>query len=373
MKILLFAISAALLWVATAGAADIELLDVPSLAVKMVSFRGEIVDGDAKKFRGVVDGLDRVSVFLESPGGLVKEALEIGAEIRVRNFATVAGQECFSACGLIWLSGARRYMSSTSKVGFHAAYREENGEYKESGVANAEIGSFLTHLGLRVEAIRFFTIAGPDQFLLLTPAKARILGIEVYEDTGTGLTTPNQAPTADMYAARFMAYGILRSQCEALFKLNQSFLENATKKNVEEGTRLVGSDKWIDLWMASLEQAKTEVRDKGSLLVCLQTEAWLREQGQPTGIDGPSFTCSKAGTETEKALCSDENLWARDRAMSAIFFYIRGVDNPKMRKAMLADQREWLRKRNACGSDTNCLDVVYGDRLRAFRDVDVRR
>ncbi|RWP68180.1 hypothetical protein [Mesorhizobium sp.] len=226
MKRLLFAISAAALWIATAGAAEIELLDVPGLAVKMVSFKGEIVDGDAMKFRDVIDGLDRVSVFLESPGGLVKEALEIGAEIRVRNFATVVstGQDCFSACGLIWVSGARRYMSSTSKIGFHAAYREENGEYKESGVANAEIGSFLTHLGLRIEAIRFFTIAGPDQFLLLTPEKARILGIEVYEDAGTGFTTPNQAPTADIYADRFMAYGILRSQCEALFKLDESFM-----------------------------------------------------------------------------------------------------------------------------------------------------
>ncbi|RWP68181.1 MAG: hypothetical protein EOR07_08175 [Mesorhizobium sp.] len=59
--------------------------------------------------------------------------------------------------------------------------------------------------------------------------------------------------------------------------------------------------------------------------------------------------------------------------MSAIFFYIRDVNNAKMRKMMLADQRDWLRKRNACGSDTNCLDVVYGDRLRAFRDVDVRQ
>lgn len=69
MKRLLFAISAAAFWVVTAGAAEIGLLDIPGLAVKMVSFKGEIVEGDAKKFRDVIDNLDRVSVFLESPGG----------------------------------------------------------------------------------------------------------------------------------------------------------------------------------------------------------------------------------------------------------------------------------------------------------------
>lgn len=373
MRRLLFAISAAALWVASAGAAEIELLDIPGLAVKMVSFKGEIVDGDAKKFRDVVDSLDRVSVFLESPGGLVKQALEIGAEIRIRNFATVVSpdQECFSACGLIWVSGARRYMSPSSKIGFHAAFREENGEYKESGVANAEIGSFLTHLGLRIEAIRFFTVAGPNEFLLLTPESARVLGIEVYEQAGDEFTTPNQAPTADMFADRFMSYGIMRSRCQELFQLDKSIIDNGAQTSAEEGTRLVGAEKWVELWMSYLEQAKSQVRDKGSLLVCLETEARLRENGLPTGIDGPSFACSKASTATEKALCSDQNLWVRDRAMSAIFFYIRGIDNATMRKTMLADQRVWLKKRNACGDDTNCLDIVYGDRLRTFRDIDV--
>ncbi|KUL92579.1 hypothetical protein DK26_28330, partial [Bosea sp. WAO] len=59
--------------------------------------------------------------------------------------------------GEIVAAGARRYMFKTSRIGFHAAYRTRNGQAQESGMGNAEIGSFLTHLGLRIEAIRYFT------------------------------------------------------------------------------------------------------------------------------------------------------------------------------------------------------------------------
>ncbi|PWE54447.1 hypothetical protein DEM27_20285 [Metarhizobium album] len=84
--------------------------------------------------------MSRASVILQSPGGLVKEALHIGATIRMEGFATMvpADKQCFSVWGLIWVSGVRRYISDTSLIGFHAAYREENGEYRESGVANAD-------------------------------------------------------------------------------------------------------------------------------------------------------------------------------------------------------------------------------------------
>ena len=116
-----------------------------------------------------------MTVTLESPGGIVKDALEIGAEIRIRNYATMVSADagCYSACALIWVAGARRYMDPTSKIGFHAVYREEAGELRESGMGNAEVGSFMTHLGLRVKAIRYFTFAGPKDFLLLSPDMAR--------------------------------------------------------------------------------------------------------------------------------------------------------------------------------------------------------
>ncbi|TIL95157.1 MAG: hypothetical protein E5Y73_08470 [Mesorhizobium sp.] len=359
-------------WSVCSNAAEIELLDIPG-DIKFVSIKGEITGGDADRFYDVVENQERVSVILQSPGGLVGEALQIGAKIRTKGFATmvVDDGQCFSACGLIWVSGARRYMSSNSMIGFHAAYREENGEYRESGVANAEIGSYLTHLGLRIEAIRFFTIAGPDDFLMLTPERARALGIDVYEQSGTEVTTPNQAPTVDVYADRFVSFGVLRSRCDGFFKMDAAVVEKAHMEAIERGQSIAGNETWIDIWTVMLERAKTDVDTKGALSACIETEAHLRKQGLSTGIGGPSYECLNASTPTESALCADQTLWAKDRAMNSIYFWIKDNVEPVARKRILAAQRAWLGERNACGSDASCLHDVYDRRLQLFSDVDL--
>lgn len=367
---LLGAIFALAIFSGSATAAEIEEFDLPG-EVDIISIKGEITDGDSERFYDLVKERDRITVILQSPGGLVKEALQIGAKIRMRNFATMVTSdgECFSACGLIWVSGARRYMSPDSKIGFHAAYREENGEYLESGVANAEIGSFLTHLGLRIEAIRYFTVAGPDEFLLLTPERARVLGIDVYEQNGTEVTTPDQAPTVDVYADRFVSYGILRSRCAGYLQMNDAVVERAAKDAIATGQGIAGNDAWVDIWMTMLEEAKAEINTKGPLLVCIQTEAHLRSQGLPTGIDGPGFSCSKASTATEMAMCADEDLWAKDRAMSSIYFWIRDNVERETRKRILDVQRVWLAERHNCGTDKECLNSVYDQRFQELKTI----
>ena len=354
----------------SATAAEVELLDLPG-EVDIVSIKGEITDGDSHRFYDLVRERERITVVLQSPGGLVKEALQIGAEIRMKNFATMVASdgECFSACGLIWVSGARRYMSPDSKIGFHAAYREENGEYHESGIANAEIGSFLTHLGLRIEAIRYFTVAGPDEFLLLTPERARSLGIDVYEQNGTEVTTPEQAPTVDIYADRFVSYGILRSRCAGYLQMDADVVERAHMDAIKTGQAIAGNDAWVNIWTAMLEEAKAEINTKGPLLVCIQTEAHLRSQGLPTGIHGPSYACSTATTPSELAMCDDESIWAKDRAMNSIYFSIRGNVEPELRKRILGVQRVWLAERNNCGANQECLNSVYNQRLQELKTI----
>jgi hypothetical protein len=66
-------------------------------------------------------------------------------------------------------------MSANSNIGFHAAYITVDGQFRETGMGNAEIGSYLTHIGLRVEAIRFITHAPPEGMARLTVSRARAL------------------------------------------------------------------------------------------------------------------------------------------------------------------------------------------------------
>ena len=123
-------------------AAEFDKIDLPGDYPDFVTLKGEIELGDGEKFRDIIGDSPKVTVILESPGGIVKDALEIGAAIRIRNYATMVSADtgCYSACALIWVAGARRYMDRSSKIGFHAVYRKEAGELRESGMGNAEVG-----------------------------------------------------------------------------------------------------------------------------------------------------------------------------------------------------------------------------------------
>jgi hypothetical protein len=70
----------------------------------------------------------------------------------------------------MWLAGEPRFISPSSKVGFHAAFRADDGQ--ESGQANALIGAYLSKLGLSYDAIAYMTDAPPDDMRWLTPADA---------------------------------------------------------------------------------------------------------------------------------------------------------------------------------------------------------
>jgi hypothetical protein len=64
---------------------------------------------------------DYDTVFLNSPGGDVEEALMFAQRFRT-HFSTVvveAGSKCFSACTIVWAGGVERYLFDDAKLGFH--------------------------------------------------------------------------------------------------------------------------------------------------------------------------------------------------------------------------------------------------------------
>ena len=99
---------------------------------------------------------------------------------------------------------------------------------------------------MRIEAIRYFTVAGPDEFLLLTPERARALGIDVYEQDGIEVTSPEQAPTVDVYADRFVSYGVLRSRCAGYLQMDADVIERAQMDAIKAGQPIAGNDVWVE-------------------------------------------------------------------------------------------------------------------------------
>src|ERR1019366_1655478 len=116
----------------------------------MIVVNGQINAGDDREFIRLASGHDRALIFLNSPGGSMIAALNIGKFVRLRGWDTAVAdkQLCFLACAVLWLAGINRYMAETALIGFHAAYRVEHDKAVESGMGNALVGAYLNGLGL---------------------------------------------------------------------------------------------------------------------------------------------------------------------------------------------------------------------------------
>src|SRR5690606_37316117 len=144
------------------------------------------------------------------------------------------------------------------------------------------------------------------------------------------VVTPYDSPTADTYAQRWISYVFLRTQCRAYLQPDPVILARSLKNASDKGSQLVGAKQFAELWTRMIDELVDDATAKGVARKCIAVEAELRRQGQPTGIDGPSFDCTKASCPTEFAMCADADLWAEDRALNAIYKWIRDNMEPKV-------------------------------------------
>lgn len=162
----------------TAIAADIRDFPLDD-GVHGITISGDIVPADEDRFRLISLRYDKAIVALDSPGGALVPALAIGRMINLRGYFTMVAKDekCTSACALIWTAGKKRFLGSTSRLGFHASYLEADGRKLETGVGNALVGRYLTQLGLSEEAVVFATMASPDSVTWLNMRNASAAGI----------------------------------------------------------------------------------------------------------------------------------------------------------------------------------------------------
>lgn len=154
--------------------------DTSDPANAVILIEGEINPGDEAKFRSLAMKHDRAVVFLDSPGGRIVPSMEIGKAIRLKEFATAVlpRTTCASACALIWVAGSERFAYPSSRIGFHASYREVGGRQEEAGVGNAIVGRYLTQLNLPERAVIFATVASPDDIQWLDMTSGNASGID---------------------------------------------------------------------------------------------------------------------------------------------------------------------------------------------------
>lgn len=138
--------------------------------IELIAIVGEIESGDETKFKKLAIQFDKAIVGFSSNGGALLPALEIGTALRLRGFdtAVIAGNQCASACALIWAAGVNRYIVKGGRVGFHASYVEDGGKAIETGLGNALVGRYLAQLGLSQRATIFATASNPNSMTWLS-------------------------------------------------------------------------------------------------------------------------------------------------------------------------------------------------------------
>ena len=142
----------------------------------VITLDGIVEPKDLAAFQDKARGLSQAVVRLRSIGGSILPAMAIGRELRQLGFSTEVREYCNSACSLIWMAGATRYLPPGSRLGFHQP-REMNHAVSISGVAQE--AAYLARLGVTDAAITWAVSAAPTDLRWLTLEDARRFAIAV--------------------------------------------------------------------------------------------------------------------------------------------------------------------------------------------------
>lgn len=116
------------------------------------------------------------------------------------------------------------------------------------------------------------------------------------------------------------------------------------------------NSEWSGAWIIplSVDRLLTNYDNSGYVLV-------LRRHRASDPIR-PSFACATAHGAAEQAICRSATLAGYDRSVSAAYrrtLKLSDGDTAPLRQA----QREWLKSRDACGIDVDCLAKSMRDRV----------
>lgn len=91
------------------------------------------------------------------------------------------------------------------------------------------------------------------------------------------------------------------------------------------------------------------------------------ERRPPDAKPKASFDCSKATTKTERAICASFQLAAWDRSVAAAWKWRSQITEDDDQQRFKAEQNGWLKKRDVCGADAQCLTDSMEERTGELR------
>ncbi|KIN73158.1 COG3904 family protein [Sulfitobacter guttiformis] len=144
-----------------------------------ILLEGEIAGGDAPRILKQIEELPTppTRAILNSPGGSVQDALELGRALRLAGLETEMrdGDICYSACPYLLAAGTKRSVPETAFVGVHQHYFGEN-TLLPAFVAVEDIQRgqglvmrYLDEMGIDPLVMQHALVTPPDDIYVLLP------------------------------------------------------------------------------------------------------------------------------------------------------------------------------------------------------------
>jgi len=155
--------------------------------VAVLRATGAIAPGDGARFAKWLDeaGTQPGLVLLNSPGGSVGDALEIGRTLRAAGIDTglTAGDICLSACPYVLAGGVNRTVDAEAYVGVHQHYFDENMvqpafmAVEDIQRGQGRVMAFLAEMGIDPLVMQHALVTPPDEIYILLPEELTLYRI----------------------------------------------------------------------------------------------------------------------------------------------------------------------------------------------------
>ncbi len=148
---------------------------------------GGVSEGDADRMIKLLQDAQPLPewLVLQSPGGVVSDALELGRYIRQTGINTrmLPGEYCYSACPYILMGGAKREVHDKAQVGVHQHYFGESTflpasfAVEDIQAGQGEVMLYLDEMGINPLIMVPALTTPPDEIYVLLPEELRKFGV----------------------------------------------------------------------------------------------------------------------------------------------------------------------------------------------------
>ncbi|WGW03430.1 COG3904 family protein [Tropicibacter oceani] len=154
---------------------------------------GAIAPDDAPRIITQLSNADPAieTLILQSPGGSVRDALEIGRHLRASDIATqvLPGEYCYSACPYLLAGGPTRTIAPAASIGVHQHSFGENTllpafmAVSDIQRGQAEVMEYLDEMGIDTRVMRHALATPADEIYVLIPEELERYGFVTKDDS----------------------------------------------------------------------------------------------------------------------------------------------------------------------------------------------